>query len=148
MTLIDRIAARLDVGGDDCWEWPGSKTLGYGTIKYRGVSMYVHRAVYEECVGPIPSGYQIDHLCRNRACSNPDHLEAVTQRENIARAQTKTHCLRGHAYDEENTETYANGRRRCRACHRDREREGSRRRRAALNHREDPTWHELFGADQ
>jgi hypothetical protein len=92
---------------------------------------YAHRAVYEMEVGPIADGLEIDHLCRNRGCVNPAHLEPVTHKENVLRGATvpglnavKTHCLRGHEFDEENTRHIArNGRRVCRACMRERCRE-------------------------
>ncbi len=87
--------------------------------------VYAHRAAYELYVGPIPEGLTIDHLCRNTLCVNPAHLEAVTMRENIlrgtgpsAQAARKTHCLRGHPFDDGNTLFRATGKRVCRACQR------------------------------
>lgn len=69
---------------DGCWEWTGAKTAaGYGQFTRR--KEYAHRHAYEDLVGPIPEGLVIDHLCRNPSCVNPDHLEPVTQRENIRR---------------------------------------------------------------
>lgn len=88
-----------------------------------------HRVVYEELVGPIPDGLMLDHLCRVRHCVNPEHLEPVTNRENVlrgeghsAKAARATHCLKGHPYAGENLRILSNGWRRCRACHRERER--------------------------
>lgn len=79
--------------GDDCWEWTGSKNAsGYGNFRVpRGVVTTAHRAVYEWLVGPIPEGLQLDHLCFNRICVNPGHMEPVTLRENVRRqwAQAK-----------------------------------------------------------
>lgn len=81
-----------------------------------------HRVVYEALVGPIPDGMQLDHLCRNRACVNPMHMEPVTARENqirgatfAAEAANKTHCKRGHEYVEENLYRYGKHAQ-CRLC--------------------------------
>ena len=87
-----------------------------------GKHFLAHRMIYELLVGPIPDGLEIDHLCRNRGCVNPGHMEPVTHRENLMRGDTvaaanpaKTHCIRGHPYDDENTYRYGSHRY-CRAC--------------------------------
>lgn len=73
-----------------CWEWTGSTTrAGYGRTRINGRMQYIYRYVWEALVGPIPAGYQMDHLCKNHACVNPDHLEPVTQRVNLARRVVK-----------------------------------------------------------
>lgn len=114
----------------ECWEWPGAKTsAGYGNTRSGGKNRLAHRVSYERFVGPIPAGLTLDHLCRNRACINPKHLEPVTMRENNRRGMSpagkksrQTHCLIGHPFDEANT-YHRPGRegRECRACHRIRE---------------------------
>lgn len=107
-----------------CWLWTASRIGGgYGSFGLNGTK-YAHRLVYEDLVGPIPAGLDIDHLCRVRHCVNPDHLEPVTRAENLRRGKMdrhsdRTHCKRGHAFDEENTYTTARGHRGCRACARE-----------------------------
>lgn len=106
-----------------CWEWPDGKNNGYGFVSIGGRNLRVHCLTYEHFVGPVPEGMVLDHLCRNRACANFEHLEPVTHRQNILRgagatavAARKTHCPTGHAYDEGNTYVCRKGYRHCRAC--------------------------------
>jgi hypothetical protein len=74
--------------GDNCLIWPGGCTSdGYGETFVNGRVVYVHRIAYEGAFGPIPDGFEIDHLCRNRACCNPAHLEAVTRAVNTRRGK-------------------------------------------------------------
>lgn len=94
----------------DCWQWSGALTGGYGRMYVRGVQVFAHRWSYERFVGPIPAGLQVDHLCRNRACTNPTHLEPVTSKENTLRGMSPsavharmTKCHQGHDYTEANT---------------------------------------------
>lgn len=138
MNFLDRMEwfAR-EFGADLCWEWPGAKNYGYGAI---GLSIngkpkmhYAHRVAWEAAYGHIPKGedarkWQLDHLCRNRACFNPNHLELVTQQENIRRGDAgihhkrKTHCKHGHPFDgpDARVKRKANGRfaRVCLVCKR------------------------------
>src|SRR5439155_25592866 len=124
-----------------CWMWTGSTDRhGYGQARQRERTFRTHRAVYELLKGPIPAGLTLDHLCRVRRCVNPAHLEPVTNRENILRGvgPNRTHCPRGHPYDERNTFRYTyrgSTRRNCRACTRARTRALERRKYLAADTR-------------
>jgi hypothetical protein len=108
--LLDRFDNRVrknEISG--CWEWTGVKNVrGYGRVTLNSRMWQAHRVFYELYSGEeIPNDMQIDHLCRNRPCVNPDHLEVVTAEENVARyVGSNTHCKRGHKYDEINTKYY------------------------------------------
>lgn len=146
--LAARLANKFLVG-DGCWEWIGARSdTGYGNVmvstRPRKAAL-AHRAVYEWLVGPIPSGLQLDHLCRNRWCVRPDHLEPVTAAENARRVPDRdsrfsgaTHCIHGHAFDEENTlyrptPTGGGVGRTCRTCKLERQRVRRRREKESRN---------------
>jgi len=136
--LVERLLRRVEIASTGCWEWTGRihPSTGYGYLDILQVPRRAHRLMYEELVGPIPNGLDLDHLCRVRCCVNPDHLEPVTRGENtrrgLAGAQTAkrmaaiSHCPQGHPYDETNTyvgvQKSGHVNRRCRACHRESQR--------------------------
>ena len=133
-----RLARKIKVDPSGCWLWTAYKTQnGYGQFSIEGRGRYVHRVTYVNRYGPVPKGLTLDHLCRTRHCVNPDHLEPVTNTENVLRGEgwaaknaRKTHCLQGHEFTASNT--YVSwGRRNCRVCKLTRNRAGYWRKRAA-----------------
>jgi hypothetical protein len=124
-------AQRVDVGL--CWEWTGASNNGYGKAFFEGRIWLAHRLVWTMLVGPILDDLVLDHLCRNTICVNPDHLEVVTLAENKRRGYSKaainarkTHCKKGHPFDERSIRADGTGRR-CRICAVEDERERQRR---------------------
>jgi hypothetical protein len=126
----DRIAARTVLTETGCWEWTGNRYRnGYAGLFWQGKTRLAHRLTYEHFVGPIDEGLVIDHLCCNKACVNPAHLEPVTPRENTRRAM-RSHCVNGHPFSDENTWMHK-GKRYCRTCRYLRNKEAQERKRAA-----------------
>jgi hypothetical protein len=129
--VLEKVVKNPETG---CWVYGGYlNDAGYGITVISGTRrrVRVHRVAYEHFKGPIPEGFHVDHLCFNPRCVNPAHLEAVTNGENVRRSiragksavhgwamqRDKTHCQRGHPYDEANTyRTPDNSKRHCRAC--------------------------------
>lgn len=117
--------------GDGCWEWTAFRDRdGYGKffthkVKGYGVKEYAHRWAYARWVGEIPLAFEVDHLCRNRGCVRPSHLEGVPKRENILRSESlaalrarQTHCRNGHELTSANVRLSTRNQRRCRICNR------------------------------
>jgi hypothetical protein len=102
---LERFWARVDKT-DGCWSWMGRKDReGYGRFDAGGQNKLAHRFAYEAMIGEIPRDLTIDHLCRNRECVNPTHMEPVTSEENVRRAASnpgRTHCINGHERTPEN----------------------------------------------
>lgn len=141
---LARFFGSVRVSPTGCWEWTGSLNIpnGYGRFYRRingvGRLRLAHRVSYETFVGPIPAGLEMDHLCRNKPCCNPAHLEPVTRSENIRRfVATVTHCPKGHPRTPENikrvwahpnNQTIDGKQNVCRICQRDYHREWEKRR--------------------
>lgn len=126
---LERFAEKVDFSGV-CWEWTACRhKKGYGQFR-AGMMRQAHLWLWEQVVGPVPEGLELDHLCKNRGCVNPDHFEPVTHQVNIARSESnsvalkavwarkhaeRTHCSKGHEFTKENTMRYP-GKRMCRTC--------------------------------
>ena len=129
----ERVLDRTIAAPNNCMVFLGTPSTEYGRISDNGDMLTACRVVYEALVGEIPYGLELDHLCRNRRCVNPNHLEPVTRGENVLRGEgacaknaRKTHCIHGHPFDEQNTYRYTyrgSEWRTCRICARKRHQE-------------------------
>lgn len=122
----DNFFSKIIAGHNNCWQWIGSKSpKGYGFYQADKV-MRSHKYSYILFKGKIPKNKVIDHICRNTSCVNPEHLRAVTWRENLlcgktlaAENKNKTHCIKGHEFTTKNTKEYlsrGNLARSCKKC--------------------------------
>jgi len=127
--MILKILSNIAINNySGCWNWTKAKNQkGYGHFKINDKSLKPHRIVFETFNGEIKKNYVIDHLCKNRICCNPDHLRQVTIKQNTLENSNslqsinarKTHCIRGHIFDDSNTYLihYKNGiKRQCKKC--------------------------------
>jgi hypothetical protein len=135
VSRIEKFLSKICIKDDGCWDWLGSGVnTGYGKFWDGNRLVFVHRYSYEwfnnvklpeyDCVN-----YEIDHLCRNRKCVNPDHLELVTHKINVQRGSASevnslrnkaiTQCIHGHPFNKNNTYIRKNGERMCKTCRRE-----------------------------
>lgn len=124
-----------------CWVWKGAKNPGRkrkttpiprGVFNFNGKAVLAHRWIYQQLIGPIPNGLELDHLCRNPSCVRPSHLQAVTHSENVKRGTSWHHfvqlakkiqnCPQGHPYNDDNTYIDIKNGRHCKMCGRERTR--------------------------
>lgn len=116
---LARFTAKIAVDGE-CWQWTAAMHPdGYGQFAFDGRSWHAHQIAARWSGRDVPRGFEIDHLCRNRACVRPDHLDVTTHRVNVLRGRgvgvrnaEKTHCRKGHPL----ARPHENGPRRCEPC--------------------------------
>lgn len=116
-TVADRFWRKV-AATDGCWFWIGARNRqGYGKLGVAGRFVAAHRLSFEMFHGAIPAGMQLDHLCCNPRCVRPDHLEAVTNAENMRRRrERRTHCSHGHPLTKANLYVSPSGEHKCRTC--------------------------------
>lgn len=119
LSASGRFWSKVNRNGE-CWEWTGAlDKYGYGVLGFDRRTQFAHRVSYQLSRGPIGIGLTIDHLCRNKKCVRPGHLEAVTIRENVRRAYVpRTHCPHGHELTADNMMRHGRSNRVCRTCRR------------------------------
>lgn len=122
--VIDRFFEKVKITSH-CWIWNASKNEdGYGLFRFNGKVRRAHQFSYKLYKGKLKDGCEIDHICKNRSCVNPYHMEGVTHKENTLRGNTvggvyarRTHCKSGHPFTGENVYSRGPGLGRgCRAC--------------------------------
>lgn len=133
--VIARLAPAVNYLADPevgCWLWTRpANSWGYGQTTVRGKAKAIHRVFYELLIGPIPEGMVLDHICRQRLCVNPMHLQPITHGENVALGRLrKTECPHGHPLEGDNLRITKAGHRACVTCSRDQGRERYHRRKA------------------
>ena len=121
-TDIDRFLYKIKIDGNGCWVWLGGKSNGYAYFWFKDKNVKAQRFSYALFMGDLPD-LPLDHLCRNRACVNPEHLEPVSTKENVLRGIgitsknfKKTYCKNGHAFSQKNTYFRPTGGRSCIIC--------------------------------
>lgn len=123
-SVWERFWRCVDIEPGGCWIWKAGKSRrGYGKFWHNDYTWLVYKWAFENLVGPVPKGLTLDHLCRNRLCVNPAHLEPVSAVENVMRGTgitavnaKKTHCSKGHPFSGYNVAFNKDGSRRCREC--------------------------------
>ena len=126
---VNRFITKIKFDGHPkgCWTWTrGVDKDGYAIFQYKNGPKKAHRMSYMNTIGPIPDGYCMDHLCRTRNCVRPDHLEPVTNADNVYRGvscqainKRKSHCKNGHLFSQDNLDTYqlSINKRQCKICY-------------------------------
>lgn len=129
---VARLMQKVNKVDSGCWEWTGTMSSdGYGRFAVGRSTTTAHRAAYSILVVPVPADLEVDHLCRNRRCVNPEHLEPVTRTENRRRQARCGRCPKGHVYEDHGVYVGWDGKVRCKPCHKEREAERRRRNKAA-----------------
>ena len=122
MNIETKLLQKTDRTGE-CWVYLGQTSKRYAEIRIANARLGIHRWSYTHYHGDIPYGHQVDHICRNTKCWNPDHLRVLSKIENersnwvAERHKARTHCNHGHPFDATNTDYRPDGYRRCKTCH-------------------------------
>lgn len=129
---MEKFLAKVEKGvPNECWPWLGTTNNGYGQVTMPGRQISAHRLAYAAWIGPIPEGFEVHHICENKSCVNPAHLDSLPHKDHTRRHLTnpltqnflKTHCKRGHELTGYNVYPTKSGGRTCRECNNMRNRE-------------------------